>query len=332
LKGFFCDASFDLLLEIPMKTKSVIALSLAAALTGASVQADDSLTLYGKIFLTYQFSEEGDDDFTEVKSNASRIGMKGKSKFENGLEAFYKLEWQVDVADNSGSDNIKSRDQYVGLRGSMGNILFGRKDVPMKIMGKKLDLFNDLESDLKNTLNGETRKSNLVQYDSPTFGGGFKFIAAVVSGEDPANNNDGPADASSIVFSYENNGWFFGVSQNQDIDAEGEDTTRFVTQYKINDYQIALLAQQTDNGIDSEDGFGASFQYTSGDNKYKFQHISSDINLLGVNSKVKLSQQTTFGVDHKLADKTKIFAFYAAGETATGEDNNHLAIGIEHKF
>ncbi len=315
-----------------MKTRSLIALSLTTTLLGTTSQAEEALTVYGKVFLTYQFSEEADDDFTELKSNASRIGMKGKTKFKDGLEAFYKLEWQIDVADKSGSDNIKSRDQYIGLRGSMGDILFGRKDVPMKIMGKKVDLFNDLESDLKNTLNGETRKSNLVQYDSPKFGGGFKFTAAIVSGEDPDNNNDGPADASSVAFSYENNGFYLGVSQNQDIDAEDEDTVRFVAQYKVNNYQFALLAQQTDNGIDSENGFGGSFQYKSGDNKYKFQHISSDINLLAVNSKVKLSEQTTFGVDHKLGGKTKIFSFYAMGELATGEDNNHLAIGIEHKF
>jgi predicted porin len=315
-----------------MKIKNAIVLSLAAALSGTSVQADEAPTVYGKLFLTYQYSEEGTNNFTEVKSNASRIGIKGKSKFETGIEAFYKLEWEVDVADKSGSDNIKSRDQYVGLRGSMGNILIGRKDVPLKVIGKKIDLFNDLESDLKHTLNGETRKNNLIQYESPTFAGGFKFIAAAISGEDPANNNNGPIDANSVVFSYENNGWFLGVSQNNNVDAEGEKTTRFVSQYKVSDYQFGLLAQQADNGINSENGYGGSFQYSFGNNAFKLQHIKSDINLLGVNSKVKLSKQSTIGIDHKLSKKTKLIAFYATGETAVGVKNNQLAIGIEHKF
>ncbi len=316
-----------------MNIKNVIALSLLGAISTASVYADEALTVYGKINLTYQFTENGNDNFTEVKSNASRIGFKGSSFFkQEGLETFYKLEWQVDVADKSGADNIKSRDQYVGLRGSKGSILFGRKDVPLKIIGKKVDLFNDLDSDIKHTINGEVRKSNLVQYDSPTFGGGFKFIAAVVSGEDPANNNTGPADASSVVLSYEKDNYYVALSHNANVDSQNEDTTRFVAQYKYNAYQFALLLQNTDNGIKSGDSIVGSVQYKSGENKYKLQYADSDVNTLGVSSSAKLSKQTTIGMDHKLAKTTKLFAFYATGELLSGLNENHLAFGLEHKF
>ena len=63
-----------------------------------------------------QATEEGDESFNELKSNASRVGVKGKYYLEHGLTAIYKLEWQVNVNDDS-KDTLTARNQWVGIKG-----------------------------------------------------------------------------------------------------------------------------------------------------------------------------------------------------------------------
>jgi predicted porin len=61
----------------------------------------------------------------------------------------YLFEWQVDLTDNSDSDNIQSRNQYVGLKGDLGTFLLGRNDTVLKNSQGKIDLFSDYVADLK---------------------------------------------------------------------------------------------------------------------------------------------------------------------------------------
>ena len=105
-----------------MKLLNTLSLAMATAAFSA-VSYADPVTVYGKANISAQSADEGQGSFTELKSNASRFGVKGDLKLENELEVLYLFEWQVDLADESGSDNIKSRNQYVGLRGNFGTVL-----------------------------------------------------------------------------------------------------------------------------------------------------------------------------------------------------------------
>ncbi|MEL7307146.1 MAG: porin, partial [Pseudomonadota bacterium] len=95
----------------------------------------------------------------------------------------YKFEFGVDVSDadskGDNEDNITARNQYVGVKGSFGQVVIGRNDTAMKQSQGKVDLFNDLEADIKNGFKGENRLGNTISYASNDFSG-FKVLATYV--------------------------------------------------------------------------------------------------------------------------------------------------------
>lgn len=318
-----------------MKIRILIlpSITLVCFATANPVTAEDEwVDVYGKLFLSLdRVDEDNGNDQWELNSNASRFGIKGRGK-AGSLEAFYQLEWEVDITDSSKSsdDHIKARNQIVGLRGAFGEVFAGRHDTPTKKLQKKIDLFSDLKGDLKTTFNGEVRANNIAQYSTPKKSG-FQAKFAFVPGEEtPAN--DGLADGTSIAVEYKTGGLNLGLSFDTDIEDQDVDTTRVVTQYKMDVWQFGFMYQDTDNnGLDG-DGIMASVKYTSGDNSFKLQVIDSDAWETGVGKAVYTSQ-TSLGWDHKLGKKTTLFTYLTQSEEgATGDDDSILGIGIIQKF
>ena len=329
---------FDFKLYLMGKTMtvlkhSIIALAITGILTPATSLADDDwINVYGKLHVTLdKVDEDGGDDQWEVNSNASRIGVKGKGSAGDGIEAFYQFEWQVDVADNSGSDNIKSRNQIVGVRGGFGEVFLGRHDTPTKKLQKKIDVFGDLTGDIKKSFNAEKRASDIIQYSTPKMSG-FKIKAAFIPGED-TGVNDGIADGTSVAFEYAIGDLDLGISFDADVEGDGVDTTRFVAQYKIDAWRFGFMYQTTDNnGLDG-DGLMASAKYTTGANTFKLQVIDSDAWEAGVSSKVKYTSQTSIGWDHKLGKKLTGTTYLTLSEEgATGNDDSIFGVGLVLKF
>ena len=74
----------------------------------------------------------------------------------------------------------------------------GNKDLAQSeyiVAQKKIDLFNDLEGDIKNTFEGENRVSNIVIYRTPNLSN-FTSMVAFVPGEGSDLTGDGSADSS----------------------------------------------------------------------------------------------------------------------------------------
>ena len=319
-----------------MKIKSLAfsGVALACLSAMAPVSADDQwVDVYGKIMITLdKVDEDNGDDQWEINSNASRFGVKGKGA-AGDLEAFYQLEWEVDMTDSSKSsdDHIKSRNQVVGLRGDFGEVFAGRHDTPTKKLQKKIDIFGDLQGDIKHSFNGEVRASNIAQYGTPKMSG-FQAKLAVIPGED-TGNNDGLADGTSVAFEYKTGGLNLGVSRDSDVEGDGVDTTRLMAQYKMDAFQFGFMFQDTDNNGADGDGMMASAKYSSGDHAFKIQLIDSDAWEAGVSSKVKYSSQTSIGYDRKLGKKTTFFTYLTLSEEgASGDEDSIFGIGIVQKF
>ena len=152
--------------------KALIALAACAPVTAMAAP-----TLYGKANVSYQnaasdtdFKDSNyvdlDESHTELVSNASRIGIKGEEEISDNLKAIYKAEFEVayddgDKAKDTKSDTDKDtnifsqRNIYVGLKGNWGSIIAGKFDTPLKTAQKKVDLFSDLEGDIKKLLEEE---------------------------------------------------------------------------------------------------------------------------------------------------------------------------------
>jgi len=323
--------------DLTMKIKTFALSSLAIASFAAmnpAIADDQWVDVYGKIMLTLDHVDEDNGDKQwELNSDASRFGVKGHGE-AGSLEAFYQMEWEIDIADanKSSTDHIKARNQFVGLRGGFGEIFAGRHDTPMKALQKKIDLFNDYTGDIKHAFNAEVRADNMIQYSTPKIGNGFKAKVAIFPGESTPDN-DGLADATSIALEYSAGDLSLGVAMDSDVEGNNVDTTRAMVQYQLNAWQLGFMYQDTDNDGASDSGMMASAKYSVGDNAYKIQYADSDIWNTGISSKVKYSSQVSLGWDHKLGKKTTFFAYVSNAEDGgTGDKDQSFGIGLVQKF
>lgn len=299
-----------------------------ALLSGLSFNALAEVDIYGKANVTVQSSDDGEGSFTEIKSNASRFGLKGSEKISDGLEAVYKFEFQVDVsdADSKGDkDNISARNQYVGFKGSFGQVVIGRNDTALKQAQGKLDLFNDLEGDIKNTFKGENRLGNSVSYASNSYEG-FKVLASFIAEDDVDAKN-----GYSVALTYGDAGLkksavYAAVAADSEVN--GYDVVRATVQGKIEDFRLGAMYQTQEkvDGSAEADGYLVNAAYLMGSNTFKVQYQTMDFDDSDDKSAVSV------GVDHKLNKNLKVFGFYSSFDMDNNVDQDYLALGMEYKF
>ena len=297
----------------------VILLGTAAAMLAtapfAAANGPIDGKLYGKVNVSVVNSDSGSEDTWKLNSNASRIGLKGSTQVSEGLTVFYKTEFQVDV-DGDG-DVFKQRNIFAGVKGSFGSVLAGKNDTPTKLAQKKIDLFNDLEGDIKKTFAGENRMSNIIAYTTPKYGN-FSATYAVMPSE---GDNGSLSDATSYSVSYSKDDLYVAVASDSDV--KGADLLRVVSQYKVDAWQLGLMYQENDTT--NESGYFASAAYKSNNITYKAQYGSNENDTDG-------SDKTTLsvGADLKLAKNTKTFVFFTDNESSSSTKT--FGLGLEHKF
>ena len=321
-------------------------------------------TIYGKINVSVVNSDDGTSDEWNLNSNASRLGVKGKTEIADGLYAVYKAEFEMFVDDGS-KDSSKSKCVAVlddagdatgdevcltdsdkstfsqrnimgGIRGSFGTVWAGKHDSPTKLAQNKIDLFNDLEGDIKNTFEGENRVSNIVAYTSPTING-FSSTVAMMPGEGADVDGDGQDDTGltdgiSYSVSYSMDNLYIAVAGDQDVDSQ--DLMRIVAQYKMDALKLGVMYQQNENNLGTKDesGFFVSAAYQL-DKKttLKAQYGSIEDDVDGDEE-----ETLSLGADYKLAKGTKVYVFYTDNtDSSTGvadDEDTAFGLGMEHKF
>jgi len=303
-------------------SNNILTVAVLSALSAPVLAAD--LSVYGKANLTVQSSDDGEGSYTEVKSNASRIGLQGTHELEQGLEVVYKAEFQVDL-DGDSDDNITARNQYIGLRGAFGEVLLGKNDTVLKQSQGKVDLFSDLNGDIKNLWKGENRLSDTLTYKSPKFSGvqlGITYMAEdSVDGESAYSLSAVYGDAKlkkSDIY----------ASVAMDSEVNGYDVIRATVQGKVSGITLGAMVQTQEkiDGSAEMDGLMVSAKYSA--NKVTYKGQLQTANFDGGDDKTGF----TAGIDYKLAKNTKLFAFYTSFDLDSSEDKEYLAAGIEYKF
>lgn len=304
--------------------KNTLALAICSIIALPTFAAD--INIYGRADVSLQSSDEGEGSFSEVKSNASRIGFKGTHKLNDDLEVIYKAEFQVDLdGDSDKGDSITDRNQYVGLKGGFGEVLLGKNDTMLKQSQGKVDLFSDLNGDIKSLWKGENRMADTISYKSPKFSDfsvGVTYIA-----EDAVDADD----AYSVAV-------FYGdkklkkskvyASIAMDSEVKGYDTTRATVQGKVAGVTLGAIyhtQEEVDGGAEM-DGFLVSAKYKIEKVTLKGQYQTADYD--GGDSK----SGVTVGADYSLAKSTKLYAFYTSFDMDSGADEDYLAAGIQYKF
>ena len=302
--------------------KSTLALTVCTILAQPALAAN--VDIYGRADVSLQSSDNGEGRFSEINSNASRIGFKGTHEINDNLAVIYKAEFEVDI-DGDG-DVFKARNQFIGLKGALGEVLLGKNDSMMKQSQGKTDLFSDYNADIKHLWKGENRLSDTLTYKSPKFNG-FQLGVTYMAEEDV----DGQ-DALSIAAFYgdkklKKSKVFASVAMDSDV--KGYDTVRATVQGKVKGVTLGLMLQNQEN-IDSGaemDGLMVSAKYKVGATTLKGQYQIADHKGGEKNTGI------TAGVDYKLAKTTKLYAYYTTFDLKTADsDEDYLAAGIQYKF
>lgn len=318
--------------------KTLLAVALASLFP---VVAFADVVVYGKANVSVQNADEAAlaDSRVELVSNASRIGVKGGEEVNSSLKVIYQFEYQTEVDDGTnGTQTFGQRNIYLGLQGVAGTIMGGHFDTPTKVAQEKIDLFNDLEGDITHIFKGEIRASNIVQYVTPTFGGGFSGAVAYVTEENDGtfkqNNPAGtqPGNGVSASFGYTSAMFYAGVAMDQDVEAEGVDLVRAVARVTLGPVQLGVLAEQYENdntGAD-EDGTLASALWNITDKwALKGQYGQSDVRMAD-------GESASIGLDYKMTKAATLFSYATKVENelvGTAErDDTYVGVGVDFKF
>ena len=198
--------------------KSLIALSVAAGMFG--VAHADTTNLYGALGFSMKVSDDGtsvNENVWDLAKHTARFGIKGTEDLSNGLQAFFKFEFNVATDEGDVSTAYRStapggasgtRYAYIGLQGdSFGTLTLGRQNSLWKTVMDQ-SYFNDVFDDGNGVIAdlsgfGPGRVGKAISYVSPSFSG-FKFAGSIIT--DGANTYSKGADAYEAAALYENYG------------------------------------------------------------------------------------------------------------------------------
>ncbi len=124
---------------------TAIAATMAAPTAGFAQGAGP--VLYGQVHVSSEYLDNDRTDDLNFSSNSSRIGVQGGFDLGQTFEGIYKMEWEVDITDATGDGGNKGRDlnprdRFAGFKSATyGTFRLGRMDTPVKLIGRKVDLF-----------------------------------------------------------------------------------------------------------------------------------------------------------------------------------------------
>jgi len=313
---------------------AVIVMTLISGISQASEP-----TLFGEANLSIASLEDDNGKSTAVSSHSSRIGLKGSLSTQSSLEIVYRFVWQVDLTDEAkaSDDNLKSREQYLGLKDSWGEIRVGRHDTPYKKAGKKnVELFSDTLADWNNiiTKSHDKRADDSISYYKNI--DNTKFSIMYAAGDDaPEPGAENLGKISSIAIDTKISDFAFALAY-QNVDTVGS-ATKLVLGYKFSRAKIGIAAESIDNDSSIEKLTNAMLSA-----KYQLSDTNSIRLAYGQAEAIAPIEDPTMlalSFNHKLDDDVLVYALLAKGDDGGLEADSHLdgegtviAMGIAAKF
>ena len=341
------------------KLALAIALATTPFISGLAQANDGKPELYGRINLALQYVDEADlianldnalDGKTELRSSASRIGVKGSQVINDAVTAIYQVELRInpDSKDGGDKDHMKHRNSFIGFKGEFGTVKFGTHDTPLKLIQDKIDLFSPLDGDIKEALfaNSENRGENMLMYTSPSLSG-FTLDVAHISNEETATAAKDD-DGISAAVSYKADKMYFGIAYDDNVKGQEISTLRASARVNVAAVQLGAIYEQSQNkatnfatGDDKEDGWLVSAAYTMAPKvTLKAQYGQSDM-------VYKDGESVSVGADYQYAKNTRLMVFSTmnsgvvkaakAGETqnlkqGTDQSAYYNGVAVEYRF
>lgn len=190
--------------------KTLAAVAILGAFAG-SAMAD--VTVYGKVDMGMAVVNSGDTTTMKMatgQSSGNRYGLKGSEKIADGLTVGFQLEagFSADTGANAGTATFH-RESRLWVATDYGTLHFGRmgtldSGTGSVNLGGSMSAFgtgwgaDDLIGDARHVIKLDTRRDNVVTYQSPKMGG-LTVYAQVASGTE--------ADAVTAGKHDENGNW-----------------------------------------------------------------------------------------------------------------------------
>ena len=301
-------------------------------------------------------------DNWELNSNASRLGFRGATDVRSGIEALFRLEYEIALDDGEAGgagDPFKPRNVYAGIRGQWGEVVFGRNDTLLKSLGKTLWVFADYDNG--DFLQGDDRRDNMVLYQSARWRG-FRFGGAFSPGEakrgdDAGETDSGLADYTGWSVEYERENRFaLALAANHALSdsralANGApppsgalDGLRVTARWMAwPGFSVGVMAQAMRDADGSEHfeerGALLGAAYRHGDWKFKLQRGAS--RRRGAESGANSDhRQTALGAEYWLDESVMLFVHFFStrngGVAVDGGDakkeDDVLGAGMEYRF
>ncbi len=358
--------------------KKLLAVAIAGAFIAPAAMADNSsVTISGTLHMSVDSRDNDTSDTTTTKSRSTYVGshasnilFKGVEDLGNGWDAYWQLQTFVSMGGTGNTDSFGNSaldsslgygNTFLGLRSkAAGSFQLGKWDLPVKVIGRKVDLFNNQIGDSRNVLfgrNGETtvtagnssgrgsatgfeaRPNNLIGYITPNFSG---FSASIAYRAPEGTSNSADASMWGIGAEYANGPLYVGVAYEQHREALTSTTTfggnsinkekdwRVSAGYDFGPAKLVALYDRKNDlgGVGSNDrttwGGGVSFKIP-GNNLIKGQYYHA-----GKTGGVSDTEANMYaiGFDHMLSKRTTIYAAYA--QTNNKNNAKYSAFGGGH--
>lgn len=304
-----------------------IILLIASFLSAPVVMAASPLEFYGIAHVSID-SISGTTKDLQVKSRSSRFGVKGEKNFKAGLQGFYKFELQYDMSDaNNGTDFVKSRNMYVGLKdNSLGSLLIGRHDSAMKkAIGIKI--FSDTVAEMTSVMGKDVglynRTDNTIFYKSKKFGS-VQIMASASTLEGDAANK--AFDVESIAATYKTKSIYVGLAHEK-ADA-GQNGSRITAGYTFSSGSKIGLGYESgkyDTGADHKAYVVNGIMKVSDLYKVKATY--------GKRTAVKDETALGLGLVRDLGDKSELYVIYHNDKDDNAStDVKTLSLGMTYVF
>jgi len=348
--------------------KSLIALAALAAVGAASAQS--TVTLYG--IVDASFGKLTSTTSAGVKSavkgissqqSVSRIGFRGEEDLGGGMRANFTLEYYIEPDNGSGigAGGIVSsaRQAFVGISGGFGSVNVGNQTTLIGAVNGTSDFHGGLNTVGYSVGNNQnSRRSNMIQYTTPSFSGLAATVQVGYAGAvnaDTGNNTafrltyaNGPLTIAAATETSELTKLSvgnFGAAQTADFGSRtATDLSDALADRKRNAYGAAYDLGVAKVGFTHSDGKAGSAA-----DRGKFEvnsfGVSVPMNPFTFNVTVDSGKQTDSGGASQKLSAYQFSAFYAlskrtnlyaiAGEQknkATTAKDNQYAIGLRHQF
>jgi predicted porin len=346
------------------KIGAAFAAAAAAAAPHAMAQADDPVTLYGRVYVMFDVVEAKGGTAApllrrnRVSDQSSLLGVRGSENLGAGMKAFYQLE--TGFVPDGASGPFAQRNSAVGLQHERwGSLLMGRWDMPFKLTQVAVvDPFTDLSiADITGTAinqgNFSNREPNVVQYWSPEWAGFSVKLAYTANETRIATRNPYKYGGSVaygkgdyyIAYAYEKHHDYSDGVATTGVSQEGNGIAGY---FRLGTAKImGQYGTYTKTGAKTQKGYALGLDWVFVGNSHLLvlyqrsqdgganNALQPQCDAIGIGYRYDFSRRTMFQANYvRVNNKTGNLCNFGAGalNIADGQDPRGIAAGVRHTF